>query len=125
MNPLKRSAWHGGVFALALIAVALVVSLLIRPYLEPETFLLFLVAVWLSAWYHGRTVGLLAVGVSAAALVYFLVSGSTPLRAAPGRLASFVVIALLITWVTAAWRESRTLLVSTLSSMGEAVLATD
>src|SRR5260370_13431604 len=49
MNRLQRSPLHGSVFALALIAIALSISLLIRPYLEPVTLLLSLVAVWLSA----------------------------------------------------------------------------
>ena len=37
--------------------LAWLASLLIRPYLEPDAFLLFLVAVWLSAWYYGRAIG--------------------------------------------------------------------
>ena len=44
MNRLERSPLYGSVVALALTAVALLVSLLLRPYLEPDIFLLFLVA---------------------------------------------------------------------------------
>ena len=62
MFPLRRSPFHSGVFALALTAVALLISLLVHPYLEPNTFLLFIVAVWLSAWYYGRAGGALATG---------------------------------------------------------------
>jgi two-component system cell cycle sensor histidine kinase/response regulator CckA len=49
MNRLQRFPSRGSVFALALVAVALSISLVIRPYLEPGAFLLSLVAVWLSA----------------------------------------------------------------------------
>ena len=60
MTRLEALPLHGSVVALALTAVALLISLLLRPYLEPDTFLLFVVAVWLSAWYYGRMIGLVA-----------------------------------------------------------------
>src|SRR3979490_3325712 len=107
MKRLARSPLNGSVVALALTAIALLVSLLLRPYLEPDIFLLFVVAVWLSAWYYGRTIGLLAVGASAFALLYFFIDGVTPAWAVGARLAAFLVTGSLITWVTAAWRESR------------------
>ncbi|HXB74183.1 MAG TPA: ATP-binding protein [Candidatus Acidoferrales bacterium] len=125
MSRLQRAPWHGGVFAVALVTAALFISILIRSYLEPDTFLLFLVAVWLSAWYYGRAIGLVAMAASAVALTWFFLSGTTPLRAIPSRLCAFVVIASLIAWVTAAWRESRRLLVGTLASIGDAVVVTD
>src|SRR5271169_3840624 len=78
MNRLERFSLPGGVFAVALVAAALVISLLIQQYLEPDTFLLFLVAVWLSAWYYGRAIGFLAVAASAVALTYLFLSGTTP-----------------------------------------------
>jgi PAS domain S-box-containing protein len=124
MNWLERSPWRV-VFAVSLVAAALLISVLIRPYLEPDTFLLFLVAVWLSAWYFGRGIGFGAVAASTVALTYFFLSGTTPLRAVPSRLGAFLVIASLIAWVTAAWRESRRLLVGTLASIGDAVVVTD
>ena len=125
MNRLERSPWHGGVFAVALAAAALFISLSIRPWLEPDTFLLFLVAVWLSAWYYGRAIGFVALAASAVALAWLFLSGTTPLRAVPSRLCAFVVIASLIAWVTAAWRESRRMLAGTLASIGDAVVVTD
>src|SRR3954453_7615442 len=122
MTRLERSPLHGSVVALALTALALLISLLLRPYLEPDIFLLFVVAVWLSAWYYGRMLGLLATAASSLALLYFfLSSGSTPGWAVAARPGSFLAIACLITWVTAAWRESRRLLESTLASIGDAV----
>ena len=71
MIRLERSPLYGSVVALALTAVALLISLLLRPYLEPDIFLLFLVVVWLSAWYYGLTIGLVASGASALALLVF------------------------------------------------------
>ena len=125
MNRLERSPLHGSVVALAMTAVALLVSLLLRPYLEPDVFLLFLVAVWLSAWYYGRTVGLVATGASAVALLCFFFPAAARVRPVGVRLGSFLVIACVISWVTAAWRESRRVLASTLAGIGDAVMATD
>src|SRR5690349_4658130 len=129
MDPLKRSPVHGSVFALALTAGALLLSLLLRPVIEPSYFLLFVVAVWLSAWYHGRTSGLVATAASAIALLYFFLrseaGASTPSWNLIGRLTAFVLMGGLITWVTASWRDSRRLLAATLSSIGDAVLVTD
>ena len=41
------------------------------------------------------------------------------------RLFFYIAIASLLTWVTASWRDSRRLFASTLSSITDAVLATD
>ena len=124
-----RSPVHSSVFALALTAVALLISLVIHPYLEPNTFLLFIVAVWLSAWYHGRAGGALATAASSIAVLYFFLRpGATAADLSwslAARLLGFVLMALLITWVTASWRESRRLLAATLSSIGDGVLVTD
>src|SRR5437588_10034020 len=126
MNRLAHSPLHGSVFALALTSIALMLSLLLRPILEPDLYLLFLAAVWLSAWYYGRAIGFLAIGAAAALLLLFFFG---PMRAPywimAARLGSFVAIASLINWVTAAWRESRRVLASTLAGIGDAVLATD
>jgi two-component system, cell cycle sensor histidine kinase and response regulator CckA len=125
MNRLEGSPLHGSVVALALTAVALLISLVLRPYLEPDIFLLFVVAVWLSAWYYGRTFGLLATGASAIALLYFFIYGKTSMVTVAARIGGFLIIACLITWVTAAWRESRRVLASTLASIGDGVVVTD
>lgn len=80
MIAFKRSSLNRGLFALVLTAGAVFSALLVRPFLEPDTFWLFCVA---------------------------LLMGS------------------LLTWVTALWSDSRRILAATLSSMGDAVLATD
>src|SRR5689334_11264811 len=119
MNRLKRSPLHGSVFALALSAAALLATFLVRPYLEPNVFIFFLLAAWASAWQYGRTAGLVSTAVSAVAILYFF------LRPEPGvataswsiltRLIAFAVTGGLITWMTAAWREGRRLFSATLS----------
>src|SRR5436309_15956972 len=101
MTRLERSPLHGSVVALALTSVPLLISLLLRPYLEPYIFIFFVVAVWLSAWYYGRMIGLVATGASAFALLYFFIYGNTPMWQVAARLGAFLVIACLITWVTA------------------------
>ena len=129
MNPFKASPLNSSVVALALTAVALLVSLVIRPFIEQDIFLLFLVAVWISAWLYGRAGGLTATGASTLAILYFFLrpdpEATTPSWSVLLRLVIFVVMASLLTWLTAAWRDSRRLLASTLSSIGDAVLATD
>jgi PAS domain S-box-containing protein len=129
MDPLKRSPLHGGVFALALTAVALLLSLLLRPYLEPNPLALFVVAVWVSAWYYSRTGGAVATAASSAVILYFFLRNQ-PLDAGPQwnsavRLTAFVATCGFITWLTASWRDSRRLLASMLSSIADAVMVTD
>jgi two-component system cell cycle sensor histidine kinase/response regulator CckA len=125
MNRLERSPLHGSVVALALAALALLVSLLLRPYVEPDIALLFLLPVWLSAWYYGRAIGMVAAGASALALFSFFFSGITGYWALGVRLGSFLAIAGVVAWMTSAWRDSRRVLSSTLAGIGDAVLATD
>ncbi len=125
MNRLERSPLHGSVVALALTALALLVSLLLRPYVEPDIALLFMLPVWLSAWYYGRTIGMVAAGASAVALFGFFFSGITGYWVLGVRLGSYLAIAGVVAWMTAAWRQSRRVLSSTLAGIGDAVLATD
>ena len=125
MNRFERSPLYGSVVALALTAAALLISLLLRPYLEPDIFLPFLLVVWLSAWYYGYTIGLVATVASASGLFVFFLSQAGGYRAQGMRLGSFVAIALVIVWMTAAWRGNRRVLASTLAGIGDAVLATD
>jgi len=129
MNPFKRSPLNGVVVALALSAAALVVSLVVRSYIEEDVFLPFFVAVWLSAWYYGRIGGLTSTGAESLAILYFFLrpdpEATTPSWSVLLRLIFFVLMASLVTWLTASWRDGRRLLASTLSSIGDAVLATD
>src|SRR5579862_2293928 len=100
MNPLKRSPLYSSVFALVVTAIALLIAVFLRPYLQSEALLLFIFTIWLSAWYHGHTGGLVASGGATAALVYyFFVSGlyTDSGARAVARVLSFLVVALLLT----------------------------
>jgi two-component system, cell cycle sensor histidine kinase and response regulator CckA len=128
MKRFPHSPLHSTVFALLLTALAVLLSVVFGPYLASEDFLFFVGAIWISAWFHGREGGISATVLSAAVFfLYFFVSGAdhetVPLKLL--RILSFVVLGLFVTWLTAAWQGSRRLLVSTLSSIGDAVLATD
>jgi len=130
MIPLRPSPWKSVLFALALSAVALLLSMWLGPYLAPDRYVLFLAAVWLSAWFYGRIGGLTATLASAGLVViFFLRPGSFSALAPSGNALfvtmTFLTMALLIAWVTASWQESRQLLSATLSSIADAVVATD
>jgi two-component system cell cycle sensor histidine kinase/response regulator CckA len=129
MNQQKRSPVHSSVFAVGVTAAALVIALLLRPFLEPDYFLPFMIAVVSSAWLYGRTGGLIATASSAIVILYFFLRPD-PAAAAPSantlvRVISFVILGSLVTWTTATFRDSRQLLSATLSSIGDAVVATD
>ncbi|HEY7390020.1 MAG TPA: ATP-binding protein [Bryobacteraceae bacterium] len=128
MKPFARSPLHSTVFALLLTALAVLLSVVFGPYLADLDFLFFVGAIWASAWFHGREGGISATVLSAGVFfLYYFTSGAdhetVPLRLL--RILSLVVLGLFVTWLTAAWQGSRRLLFSTLSSIGDAVLATD
>ena len=128
MNLLKSSVIRSSLVALGLTAVALLLSLVLDSYFESDAFPLFLIAVWLSTWYHGRMGGLTATLASGVSILYFFLQPDAvtlPSFTTMSRLFAFVALASLIAWVTASWRESRRLLAATLASIADAVLATD
>ena len=76
MGRLPRSPLHSSVFALILTAVAALLSVVFGSYLAPDAYLLFVAAVWASAWYHGRTGGFVATALSILVFTfYFFFSG--------------------------------------------------
>src|ERR1035441_4181060 len=93
MIRLQRSPLYGSVVALALTAAALLISVQLRRYLEPEISLPFLVVVWLGAWDNGFIIGLVASGASAAALLVFFFADAAGVWAAGVRIGSFLGIA--------------------------------
>jgi PAS domain S-box-containing protein len=129
VNSRAQSPLNASVFAVALTAGALLASLVLRAYLAADIYILFIAAVWLSAWYYGRAGGFTASAASCIAIFSFLLKWGAqaplPTWAITLRLVEFTALAVLITWLTAAWRENRRLLEATLSSIGDAVLATD
>jgi two-component system, cell cycle sensor histidine kinase and response regulator CckA len=126
---LKDSPLHSSVFALALSALALLISLLFRPLLEPNFYLPLLAAVFASAWYHGRVGGYTAAALSTVAVGFLLVRLHAPWYAGGLNiligLLSFAAISAGGSLLISGWHTSRSMLTATLSSIGDGVLATD
>ncbi len=121
---------NGGVFALAVTAAAVLTSLLLRPYLDAR-FLRSLRCRGL-AERSGITAVRAELWPRPLRRLPFFTSFQAADSQAPvslwrtaAQIAAFLAIAVLITWITSAWRENRRLLEATLSSIGDAVLATD
>ncbi len=128
MFQLQDSSLHSGVFALALTTLAVLVSLLLRPVLEPNFFLPFLVAVFASAWYYGHVGGFSATALSTVALGAVLVGLREPYAGGPNLAAcllSFVAISVSATGLVSGFHNSRSMLSATLSSIADGVVATD
>ena len=127
MFQLQDSSLHSGVFALALTTLAVLVSLLLRPVLEPNFFLPFLVAVFASAWYYGHVGGFSATALSTVALGAVLVGLREPYAGGPNLAAcllSFVAISVSATGLVSGFHNSRSMLSATLSSIADGVVAT-
>jgi two-component system cell cycle sensor histidine kinase/response regulator CckA len=126
---LKDSSLHSSVFALALTTFAVLVSLLLRPLLEPNFFLPFLFAVFASAWYYGHVGGFSATALSTVALGVLLVELREPWYVSGPNLAalllSFVAISMVATALVSGFHTSRSMLSATLSSIADGVVATD
>lgn len=117
------------------VGLALLMTLLLLPFLGGSIFALFLAAVMVSAWYGGLGPGLLAAGLSALLALLLLIE---PLFAPEVtldigvRLAVFLASAVLISALSEARRRSeaaahaeRERYLVTLSSIGDAVIVTD
>jgi two-component system, cell cycle sensor histidine kinase and response regulator CckA len=128
MSQLPSSPLHSSVFAIVVTALAVLLSFVFGPFLSPDAYLLFLAAVWASTWYHGRTGGFVATGFATLVFVfYYFGSGLSrdPAPSALRRILSFLLLSVCLTWLTDSWLRGRRLLGSMLSSIGDAVLATD
>jgi K+-sensing histidine kinase KdpD len=105
MSPqLDRTVARYGVAALA-VAAALLLTLLLWPWIEPHPTSLFLAAVTVSAWYGGLRPSLLATALAALAVDYFFIAPLYQLELSLDnavRTLVFVLVALLISWVDAA-----------------------
>ncbi|HJZ80688.1 MAG TPA: DUF4118 domain-containing protein, partial [Pyrinomonadaceae bacterium] len=106
-------ATHSSLFrygvAVLTVALALLLTLLVRPWLEQSDFLFFFPALMLSAWYGGIGPGLLATFLSVLAIDFFLlppVYGLTLSWAYIPRLGAFAFVALLTDWLTAARKQA-------------------
>src|SRR5438093_3469461 len=102
-------------YGLALCAsiAALLVSIALDPFVEPDPFPeLFLAAVMVSAWYGGLGPGLVATGVSLVGAARLLLTPSVITSTTTGvsmglDLLTFLIAAILISWLSAALRTAR------------------
>ena len=128
MNPLPRSPLHSSVFAIVVTAVAVLLSFVFGPFLSPDAYLLFLGAVWVSTWYHGRTGGFVATAFSILVFAYYYFGSGLSHDPAPvawRRILFFLLLSVSMTWLTDSWLRGRRLLGYSLSSIGDAVLVSD
>ena len=96
-------------FAVLAVLLATILTLSIPSIVERAVFILFFVAVALSAWYWGRGPGLLATGLSVIASAYLLLPPTltfTVVAIEVLRLGVFVFVALLISTLTTARKEA-------------------
>ncbi|HWT02741.1 MAG TPA: HAMP domain-containing sensor histidine kinase [Pyrinomonadaceae bacterium] len=97
-----------GAAALA-VALALGLTVLLWPWIEPHPTSLFLAAVTVSAWYGGRGPSLLATALAAVSVDYFFIAPVYQLEISLDntvRTLVFVLVALLISWVDAARKRA-------------------
>lgn len=106
-----------------LIAWALVTSLILKKIIEPNFFLPFITVTLVSSWFFGRNAGLLATALSTGVIDYFFVPMFSWTEAA--KVLTFVLTALLVTFLVDELRYSKVRLTATLTSIGDAVLVTD
>jgi two-component system, sensor histidine kinase and response regulator len=103
----SRTVRYGS--ALGSVALALIASLLARPLIEPNPFLLFFAAVALSSWVGGMGPGLLAIMLAALICDYLFLP---PVNAVSldsislARLSGFMFVALIICGLSAARRRA-------------------
>lgn len=90
------------------IAATLLLTLFLRPIIEPSVFSLFIGAVMVSAWFGGLGPGLLATLLAVTAIEVLLARGPGPLRYFHGylRLTVFTLVSLLISSLTAARKRA-------------------
>ncbi len=98
-------------FAIATVALAVVLTLFLEPIIMPSVFSLFFAAVIVSAWYGGLGPGLLATALSSLALEYFFMFPTYSFSSKfswdyPFRLLLFGLVALLISSLTAARKRA-------------------
>jgi PAS domain S-box-containing protein len=127
-------AWHY-LAAIGAVALSLGLSQLLRAVILPNPFILFFAAITFSAWYGGLGPGLLATMLALVASSYFFIPPYYTIKAdGPElvRLVVFVFVAGFISSLAEAQRRAeaaaqvqREQLQVTLSSIGDAVIATD
>ncbi|HUS16147.1 MAG TPA: PAS domain S-box protein [Chloroflexia bacterium] len=125
-------------YAIAVVATgaAVLLSLVFRPFIEQNAFLLFFAAVAVSAWYGRARAALLSVALGGLASNYFFLPPFNSLKLADpitaARLGGFVAVALVITALSEGRARAATRLYAererfriTLASLADAVIVTD
>src|SRR5918912_744875 len=135
MRQVTRSTWLRYGVAVLAVAVAVILTLPLGSLASRMPFAFFFAAVMLSAWYGGLGPALLSTALSAVASAYFFLPPGYSLELGLTQiiqLGLFLVVALFISSLTAARaraeeavRENERWLSTTLSSIGDAVIATD
>lgn len=115
--------------AVCVAAAALGLQLFFHPILAPDSYQLFLASVALSAIYLGTRAGLITLAVASVAKLYFFLpplfaSGIADHKVA-ARLFLFVAVGLIVVWIGGRLQASQETLSAVLSSIGDAVIATD
>lgn len=117
------------VFALLASAGVFALSLYTRDLTEHNIFPVLFIAVVLSAWMGGRLAALLSTAALSLATAYYHMApaGSFEVSDADDvvRLGTFTVTGAFVAWLSGALKDSRTILMATLRSIGDAVIATD
>ena len=127
MTPPRSPASLYAIMA-GLIAWALVTSMILKQVIEPSFFLPFLTAVLVVSWFFGRNAGLVTTGLSALVVDLFFLPPLLSLGMSwpdAATLLTFILTALLVTFLVNELRHSKVRLTATLTSMGDAVLVTD
>ncbi|MDZ4720763.1 MAG: ATP-binding protein [Roseiflexaceae bacterium] len=121
-------AWMRYAVSVGSVVLAVIISLVLYPYIEPNPFALFITAVAISSWYGGLRPGLLAILLSLVTINYFFIAPLFTFSMAVSdviRLTIFLIVALLISSLSEARRISETRYAVTLASLGDAVITTD
>lgn len=135
MSPMRRSALMRYGFAVLTVAVAAAITWAFPLLSTRIPFALFYAAVILGTWYGGKRPGLLAIALSALVSAYLFLGIPYSLTRTIEEvllLGVFLLVSLVITYLTekarraeSRERASREQLLTTLRSIGDAVIATD
>ena len=127
--PISRSNWVCHSFVVLCTGLALLVSIALKPVLELNIFLPFSASVLVAVWIGGVSGGIVSTALSLVALRYFFLSPLYGLAITDHndilRLIEFAAGALLVTVLAAGLRSSKGMLSATLSSIDDAVIASD
>jgi PAS domain S-box-containing protein len=134
MSPLRRSALMRYGFVVLIVALAATITSVFPLLRVRVPFALFYVAVLLATWYGGKRPGLLATALSVLLSAYFILGPAHSLTLSFEEallLGVFVFVSLVIVYLTvkaqqaeSKERASREQLLTTLRSIGDAVIAT-